>query len=138
MSEPFSPGPLNPRSSSIYAGRSSISVSRSQTDNQRKCGICNFNPKFLQIFTHRYWVLIILSLAFIFQQSISNGFPSTIYRTLEIRFNLNQCQKTTCDTLTEVVLEKKWYFSPKMVWRGACQEWTKRKKWTNLASLSTW
>jgi sodium-independent organic anion transporter len=92
--EPFSPGPLNPRASSVSVGRSSISISRnnSESSKSRSCGICGFSPKFLQVFTHRYWVLIILSLAFIFQQSISNGFPSTIYRTLEIRFKLNSKQ----------------------------------------------
>ena len=78
---------LQPDSCTSNSMRSADDSSKSKS-----CGIFGFSPKFLQIFTHRYWVLIVLSLGFFCQQLIANGFPSTIYRTLEIRFKLNSKQ----------------------------------------------
>ena len=56
---------------------------------ENEFGILCCVSNWLQIFNHRYWVLAIFSISFLFQQTLCNGFPSVIYRTLEIRFQLN-------------------------------------------------
>lgn len=42
--------------------------------------------------THRYYVLSVLCITFIFHQAICNGFPSVIYRTLETAYGLSSWQ----------------------------------------------
>lgn len=66
-----------------------------------------FQPNFLQILAHRYSILIFLSIAFVLQQAISNGFPSVIYRTLEIRFQLTSVESgilSTCYEISDTVI----------------------------------
>ena len=81
-----------------------------KVDKDYRCGFLCY-PRFLQGFSHRYLILAAFSISFFLQQSITNGFPGLIWRTLELKFRLSGSQTgwiASCyeiaDTFTSVFL----------------------------------
>lgn len=88
--------------SKFSVGRNSVASLSAQ------CGLGTYwAPKGMQRFRNRFWVLTVLCAAFILQQSVSNGFPSVVFRTLEIRYGFSSWQigvLSTCYEIADTVI----------------------------------
>jgi len=64
------------------------------------------NGRIQSIFANQYVAVLLFGLASMFQNACANGFPATIYRYLEVRFNMNSVETGTlasCYELADVI-----------------------------------